>query len=247
MDWKAYNELAWVDTILASPESFEEEAMIYINAIDKYILNTTATMLHLGCGAGGHDYHFKKHFSLTGVDLSEGMLKIAKTRNPEVKYVMDDMRTVNLKKKFDIIIIPDSIAYMTSYEDLLKTIKNAVSHMSPKGVILVVANLKEDFNNNNFVYSGDKDNISVTVFENNHVVSRNIYESTIFYLIRKNGEHSIHHEVHTLGLFMYDQWMEIFTKSGLKVDEMNMNDLYDKYLLDDGEYKLKVFIATALI
>lgn len=41
-------------------------------------------MLHLGCGAGGHDFHFNQHFAVTGVDLSDGMLELAKKRNPEV-------------------------------------------------------------------------------------------------------------------------------------------------------------------
>lgn len=246
MDWKAYNELAWVDTILASPESYEDEAMLYIKAINKYISNPAATMLHLGCGAGGHDYHFKKYFFLTGVDLSEGMLNIAKTRNSQVTYIKDDMRTVQLNKKFDIVIIPDSIAYMTTYEDLLKTIRNAHSHMKQKGIIMVVAHMKEDFKNNNFVYTGEKDNINITVFENNHVISKNTYESTIFYLIRANGKTSIHHEIHTLGLFEHDQWIGIFKNNGLNVVEMDLNDLYDKYLLDDGEYKLKIIIGTEI-
>jgi hypothetical protein len=66
------------------------------------------------------------------------------------------------------------------------------------------------------------------------------------YLIRREGKLSIEHEIHTLGLFSYDQWMTIFEKLQLKVDEINLNHLYDKYLLEDGEYKLKVFIGTPI-
>lgn len=33
----------------------------------------------------------------------------------------------------------------------------------------------------------------------------------------------------------------------LKVDEINLNHLYDKYLLEDGEYKLKVLIGTPAV
>lgn len=66
MDWKAYNELAWTDTILAPPENYQEEASFYIKILKKNMSKHPATMLHLGCGAGGHDFHFKKHFKLTG-------------------------------------------------------------------------------------------------------------------------------------------------------------------------------------
>jgi SAM-dependent methyltransferase len=247
MNWKAYNELAWIDSVLGGPESFEEETLTYIKAIESCFPIAPRTMLHLGCGAGAHDFHFKKHFSLTGVDISEGMLSIAKKRNPEVTYVQGDMRTVNLEKKFDIVIIPDSIAYMTTIEDLTAAIKTAALHMNPNGVILIVAHLKEEFRNNNFVYTGEKADIHVTVFENNYIISDSMYESSVFYLIRENGQRSVHEEVHTLGLFTKDQWMLVFKECGIKVDEMSLNNLYDAYLLEDGTYLQKIFIGTLSI
>jgi predicted TPR repeat methyltransferase len=120
VNWMAYNELAWTGDILAPPETYEEEALIYVEAIKSRIYAQIVTMLHLGCGAGGHDFHFKEHFSVTGVDISEGMLALAKKRNPEVTYVTGDMRTVDLNRKFDVVVIPDSIMYMTTLEDLKK-------------------------------------------------------------------------------------------------------------------------------
>jgi len=247
MNWKVYNELAWVENVLAAPESYEEEAMGYIKTIERFISRPSPTMLHLGCGAGGHDFHFQKYFTVTGVDLSKGMLDLAQTKNPEITYVKADMRTVNLNKKFDIVIIPDAIAYMITLEDLMATMKNAVAHLKPNGVLLVVAHTKEEFRNNNFAYTGAKDNIQITVFENNHITSENSYEATMIYLIHENGRKRIHHEVHTLGLFSCDEWMDIFDKCRLKVNEMELNDLYNKYLLADGEYKLKVFIGTSIL
>jgi hypothetical protein len=98
---------------------------------------------------------------------------------------------------------------------------NAGRHLKTEGILLVVAHMKEDFKENNFAYSGEKENVHITVFENNHIVSDSTYEATIIYLIRQEGELSIHHEVHTLGLFSYDQWMAIFEECQLKVDEIN--------------------------
>jgi hypothetical protein len=37
--------------------------------------------------------------------------------------------------------------------------------------------------------------------------------------------------------------MTLFGKLQLKVDDINLNHLYDKYLLEEGEYKLKIFIG----
>ncbi len=243
----AYNELAWTDDILAPPETYEEEALIYVEAIKNRISAQTVTMLHLGCGAGGHDFHFKEHFSVTGADISEGMLALAKKRNPEVSYVKGDMKTIRLERKFGVVVIPDSIMYMTTLEDLKETVMNAARHLKTEGILLVVAHMKEDFKENNFAYSGEKENIHITVLENNHIVSNTTYEATMIHLMRQEDELSIHHEVHTLGLFSYDQWMDIFEMCQLKIDEINLDHLYDQYLLEDGEYKLKVFIGTSML
>jgi len=246
MKWNAYSKLAWTEHILADPASYEEEAMTYIKILERYISILSPTMLHLGCGAGGHDFHFKRHFSVTGVDLNERMLEIAKKTNPEITYLEGDMRNIKLDEKFDAVIIPDSIMYMSTLEDLSAALRNAAAHMKPTGVLMIVAHTKEEFRNNNFAYTGEDEKFHITVLENNHIISDSTYESTMVYLIRRNGELSIEHEVHTLGLFSYDQWMTLFEKLKLKFDEINLNHLYDKYLLEDGEYKLKVFIGTPI-
>lgn len=244
MNWIVYNELAWVDQVLGVVEDYAEEAQIYIDALKKYFSGKKPDMLHLGCGAGGHDFHFKKHFTVTGVDLSGGMLEIARKINPEINYLQGDMRIVELGRKFDIVIIPDSIAYMTTIEDLIAALQNCVKHLKEGGVLLVVIHTREEFSNNNFAYTGEKDGVHVTVLENNHIISESSYEAGIFYLIRRDGKREIFHEVHTLGLFPYEKWQEIFQECGLKMAEQNLDHLYDPYLLNEGEYKLKMLIGS---
>jgi len=40
--------------------------------------------------------------------------------------------------------------------------------LKPGGVLLIVANIKEEFRENNFVYTGSKGDVEVTIFENNY-------------------------------------------------------------------------------
>jgi len=117
-EWRAYNELAWTELIIAPPEEYVEETEIFSRVIKENSKIKPKTLLHLGCGAGGHDYTFKKHFKVTGVDLSSGMLEIARNYNPGVTYLYGDMRTVKLSECFDAVAIPDSIGYMMAVEDL---------------------------------------------------------------------------------------------------------------------------------
>jgi SAM-dependent methyltransferase len=172
------------------------------------------------------------------------MLALARDLNPEAEYFQGDMRTIRLDRKFDTVVIPDSIMYMTTLEDLERAIRTAVLHLVPGGFLLVVAHPKESFRDNNFVYQGSDGDIRVTLFENNHVISENSYEAALVYLIRRNGELRIHHDIHKLGLFSNGEWLEVFEDSGLDLEEAaDMDDLYDDYLMDEGEYRLKVYLC----
>nr|NJM03640.1 class I SAM-dependent methyltransferase [Desulfobacula sp.] len=94
--WLAYNELAWTEDLLADPSDYEGEAGGYVDLIKGSGLHAPGTLLHLGCGAGGYDAVFKRHFAVTGVDISRGMLDKARLRHPDVEYIEGDMRSVRL-------------------------------------------------------------------------------------------------------------------------------------------------------
>jgi SAM-dependent methyltransferase len=243
--WKAYNKLAWIDLILTSPDECIDETNLYVKTIKDFSKIDPETMLHLGCGAGLHDYTLKKHFKITGVDLSKGMLKIAQNLNPEVNYLNGDMRTIRVPDIYDTIIIPDSIGYMVTIEDLKKTIHNSYKHLKQGGVFLIVAHTREEFKENNFVYTGSKENINITVFENNHITdsSKEKYEAVITYLIRRAGKLEIVNECHTLGLFPLKTWLTLLEGIGFEVKQKNLNNLYDSYIMNGGEYSQTIFVC----
>jgi ubiquinone/menaquinone biosynthesis C-methylase UbiE len=110
----AYNELAWTEDWLVDPAEYEQEVMVYVDLIKRAAPEPPSTLLHLGSGAGGHDTIFKRHFAVTGVDLSPGMLNKARKVHPDIEYIEGDMRTLRLNRQFDAVAIPDSIDYMAS-------------------------------------------------------------------------------------------------------------------------------------
>jgi len=97
---RAYSDLAWTELIVASPDEYVEETELLVNAIKERSKIEVKTLLHLGCGAGGNDYTFKRHYKVTGVDISENMLEIARDLNPEAVYHHGDMRTIELGELF---------------------------------------------------------------------------------------------------------------------------------------------------
>jgi ubiquinone/menaquinone biosynthesis C-methylase UbiE len=244
--WIVYNDLAWTERIVALPEDYTEEAELYVRLLRERAAAEPKTLLHLGCGAGGHDFTFKRHFRVTGVDISEGMLEVARETNPEIRYIHGDMRSVVLDERFDAVVIPDSIGYMTTEEDLRTAVRTAASHLKPGGALLITVNMKEEFRDNNFVYTGSKGNIEIVVFENNYVPASNpaTYEATIVTLIRRSGVLETYAECHTLGLFPTETWLRVLQEAGFETTETRLDDLYAPFIQGDGAYPLRVFVGV---
>jgi ubiquinone/menaquinone biosynthesis C-methylase UbiE len=241
----SYNELAWTEDLLANPDDYEEEVLTYVNLIKRTALEPPKTLLHLGSGAGGQDWIFKRYFRVTGVDISLGMLNKARMTHPDIEYLDGDMRTLRLNRQFDAVVIPDSIDYMASRDDLHQAIQTAVLHLKPGGVLLVVGKTEEIFQNNNFAYTGETDDVHVTVLENNYInpFRPNTYEATLVYLIRQAGALTIHSEQQVLGLFSQTVWDEVFAAAGMSMCTEDLDGIYDPYLLGDGTYPLIIFVG----
>lgn len=243
--WIAYNELAWTEELLADPADDASEVRGHVELIERHASSAPATLLHLGCGAGGHDTVFKQRFAVTGVDISRGMLEKARRRHPEIAYIEDDMRTVRLGRTFDAVAIPDSIDYMSSLSELRMAIETAAVHLKPGGILLAVGKTLESFQDNNFAYTGRRGDLHVTLLENNHVnrYRPDTYEATLVYLIRRKGELTVRTECHVLGLFPREAWARVFSEAGLSLQEQALDGTYDKYLIAGGAYPLKIFIG----
>ena len=243
--WLSYEELAWTETVISSVDDYAEQTEYFVTVIKEHIAGDAGTLLHLGCGAGGNDGTFKKHFRVTGVDISEGMLAIARKINPEVTYLLGDMRSLDLNERFDAVVIPDSIDYMVTLPELGSAINTACRHLLPGGVLLIAAKVREEFRENNFCYTGAREGVEITIFENNYIPRANpaTYEATIIYLIRRHGRLNVHTDCHTLGLFSRRQWRALFKRAGLHMKQVRLDGAYDRFLLGQGEYPMQVFVG----
>ena len=99
---------------------------------------TGKTVLDLGCGYGWHCLYAAEHGakSITGVDLSEKMLAVAKekTEGYPVNYLQADIATVNFPAKtFDIVLSSLAIHYVADFNQLILNIKN---YLKPEGVLV---------------------------------------------------------------------------------------------------------------
>ena len=89
-------------------------------------------VLDLGCGYGWHCIYAAEHgaASVTGVDLSEKMLAVAreKTTAPQVTYIRGDMaETPFPPESFDVVLSSLAIHYLPSFTDFLERVRQCLS------------------------------------------------------------------------------------------------------------------------
>lgn len=82
------------------------------------LLPAGSEILDAGCGAGEPIAKFliDKGFKVTGIDSSQNMLEICRSRFPEHSWVRMDMRRISLNKKFAGIIAWDSFFHLNQME-----------------------------------------------------------------------------------------------------------------------------------
>lgn len=96
------------------------------------------TLLELGSGGGHVAFHLKRDFDCVLTDLSPAMLEVSRRLNPDCLHIQGDMRTLDLDRRFDIVLAHDAIAYMTSEVDLRSAFATAYRHLTPGGLALFI-------------------------------------------------------------------------------------------------------------
>ncbi len=220
---RMYADLAWIWPLMGQPkdEDYIEEAEQFMVAIREHSRIEAETLLDLGCGGGKNDYNLKKHFDITGVDVSEDMLAQAKRLNPEVEYVFGDMRTVRLGKTFDAVMIADSIDYMLTENDLRAAFVTASEHLKPGGVFCTYAEVtRERFRQNETKCSTyARGEIDIAFFENSYDPdpTDTTYEYACVWVIHRAGKLEIETDHHLGGIFPLQTWLDLLQKVGLEV------------------------------
>jgi cyclopropane fatty-acyl-phospholipid synthase-like methyltransferase len=224
---RLYKDLAWLWPLWEDLDIYKKESDQIARLIKKHAKIKVRTLLDMGCGGGKNASFLKKHFKLTGIDISRQMLKNARKLNPECKFHIADMRNFDLKQEFDSVFINDAHNYMTTKRDLLKCFKMAYRHLRPGGVMIVHPDqTKSTFKQNStHVWRSKPGDMDITFIENNYDPNPrdNTFESTFVFLIRKKGKLRIEHDFHLGGLFTLNTWRKLLKQAGFRVYEEKNN------------------------
>ena len=99
-------------------------------------------ILELCCGTGRLTIPLAQEgYNISGIDYTPSMLEQAKVKASEtgleVEFIEADIRTLNLRKKYDLIFIPfNSIHHLYRNEDLFKVFSVVQNHLKDGGLFL---------------------------------------------------------------------------------------------------------------
>ncbi len=133
---KLYSDLAEIyDQLYLNIFNYEQDAEFVDSILKKYKIKE---FLELGCGSGHlAQLLVKMRYKMTGVDLHEEMLQIARKRLPEVDFIRQDIRKLKFERKFDAIIAMGRMyTYMTTNEDVEQSIHSIAGCLNPEGIFL---------------------------------------------------------------------------------------------------------------
>lgn len=124
---KVYNEFGWN----YFPEAFSEQLLTWLSRNQI----TVHTCMDLACGTGIlceilHDHGIKA----AGMDFSEGMIEIAKSKSTEIEYEVADMITYCPDKKFDLVTCTgDAINHIHDLNNVEQIFKNVYGYLNEGG------------------------------------------------------------------------------------------------------------------
>jgi 2-polyprenyl-3-methyl-5-hydroxy-6-metoxy-1,4-benzoquinol methylase len=233
-----YRGLAWCYEFITTGRGHKKEADFIRKIVKKYKKSNGNELLDVCCGHGWHDKFLKKWFKITGIDYSNTILKFSKKKNPEILYKQGDMRKFNLKKKFDVVMSFDAMAYNLNYKDLKRTIKNLVNHLKEDGILIFhMDRLRENFKQFGIISNPEghqflKGNIYLTYFQIDYDKNSRdtTFESTLVFMVAKKGKTmKIKIDIEKMGLFELSKIKKILSDLDLKTYLYGGDFSYDKY------------------
>ncbi len=115
----------------------QKEIALAIKRLVKRHAPKARTLLELGCGSGSLLKILCRDYTASGIDLSAGMIRIAKKKVPQADLHVGDISIKSLRKKFDVVICAfDTINHIPQFSSWQQVFRRAREHLNPEGVFI---------------------------------------------------------------------------------------------------------------
>ncbi len=216
-----YNDFAYIYDKLINDVDYKEWADYYFKIFQRYGLNPKLG-LDLGCGTGNLTVEFSKRgIEMTGVDLSEDMLMVAREKSDglDILYLNQDMTEFELYGTVDFIVSSlDCINYITDKRDLLKVMKLANNYLEPDGLFIFDINtrhkLETVIGDNTFILEDDDCFCS---WQNEYDKKRKLSDFYLTFFAKDGEKYTRFDEHHTERAYDIEEIKALIESSGMRL------------------------------
>jgi SAM-dependent methyltransferase len=114
-----------------------EAAAAYVRALVDRHHPSAETLLELGCGTGAVLEQLASRYDVTGVDLSDEMLRVARKKLRHVRLVHGDITGVRLGETFDVVIsVADVVNHLRPFRKWEALFARAREHLADGGIFV---------------------------------------------------------------------------------------------------------------
>lgn len=210
--------------LIKSNKDYKSEAEQIKNIIAEREISN-CSILEIACGTGELMKFLKKDYKIDGLDINSLFIDIAKQKNPECEYYIEDMRDFHINKKYDIIIcLYGAIGYTKNKKNLLATFKSFKKHLNENGYIIIEPWYTP--------LSWEPNKIHITQYTDCEISIVRMAQGEpngnilFHYLVGKEGEITHFTEYFYFGLFFESEIIDAFSSIGFEV--IHLKNVFQK-------------------
>lgn len=210
---------AFYDAIFqAKGKNWEREAAEFSALVRRYKRSPGSTLLAVACGTGGHEQYLQKEFTITGLDIDEQMLAIARKRLPDVEFHHGSMVDFRIPRKFDVVMcLFSAIGYANTEARLHQAIRTMGDHLLPGGILVVEPWISLEEFKPGKVFASFVDQPELKIARINTNILRGTQSIIEFhYLVGTPAGVEHFTELHELGLYSTAHYRRAFEEAGLE-------------------------------
>ena len=206
-----YQKFAPYYDIIYADKKYQKEVNFIDTIIKKH--NQGKSIIDLACGTGNHARLLvKKGYSVVGVDKNKQVLKLAKKKVAQAEFKQGDMRTFNLKKKFDAVLcLFTAINYNLTMANLVKSLQNFKRNLKEGGVIIFDSPLHSP---QTYMSADFLPQDVITLYVNRDI--NKIREVLIYWISKKNKKIKVLKDIHQIRFYSLKELSAAIQKAGLK-------------------------------
>lgn len=214
-----YSDLASWWPLFSPPKYYVEEAADLRRFLPA-ASDARPTLLELGSGGGSLAFHLKDDYRLTLTDISPGMLDVNRALNPQAEFHVADMRTLDLARQFDVVLLHDAVMYLTTPDEVRQTLATAARHCRPGGTVIVLPDcVRESFEPATDCGGDDGDDgraLRYLEWSWDPDPADSTIEVAYSFLLREaDGRLRVELDRHREGVFARAEWLSFFDSVGL--------------------------------